>query len=142
MVKPTSGFLSDDGNFFKTEAEAEFHEAETALMMALGSNHISGPAIDGHMVLCVTHKHAIRRYLNAYEAVNQKSDDGKAAEEVERAELERLLAGYPETGGHTQDDAAGAERDAAVQPFARDGHSDVSDVGSGSHTEAVQDNKA
>jgi hypothetical protein len=33
MVKPAKGFMTDDGNFFETEPEAEFHEAETRTAM-------------------------------------------------------------------------------------------------------------
>jgi hypothetical protein len=138
MVKPAQGFMSEDNNFFETEAEAEFHEAETAMMVVLAP-YVTGPACDQFMETCVTHKDAIRRYLNAYETVNQQDHIKSVEADLTSAEISRILAS---ADSYSQDDATRATRDAPLQPQSRDGHSDLSTVGSGSHSETVQDNKA
>jgi hypothetical protein len=136
MVKPAKGFMTDDGNFFETEPEAEFHEAETRMMTVL--SRVAGlentPYIDTFMETCVTHKAEIRRYLDAYEAVNQQQEITTDQQADDRAALERLI-----TSRYPQDDTAGSQADASLQPFTRHGHSDVSDVGGGPRSETVQD---
>jgi hypothetical protein len=138
MVKPAKGFMTDDGNFFETEPEAEFHEAETALMVVLGKETITtgGLFLDQFMETCVTHKAEIRRYLDAYEAVNQQEATAVNEADITAAELERLIG---PTGWHPQDDAAGSQADASIQPLTDNGHSDMSDVGGSPRSETVQD---
>lgn len=138
MVKPAQGFMSDDGNFFDTEAEAEHHEAETNLMMVLGSSYLAGDAIDTFMEHCVTHKAVIRRYLDAYEAINQQ-EETTISEHDKAAAYVIAASSFAEARRYSQDNTAGSQADASLQPLADNRHSDVSDVGGSPRSEAVQD---
>jgi len=67
-MKKTSGYLTDDGRFFEEEEEAEFAEAEQALLKSLP------PAlknIDRFVEVILGSMTEIRRYYNAYSAINR-----------------------------------------------------------------------
>jgi hypothetical protein len=66
-MKKTTGYLTDDGRFFDLEEEAEFAEAEQALLKSLP------PAlknIDRFVEVILGSMTEIRRYFNAYSAIN------------------------------------------------------------------------
>lgn len=94
MVKPANGFMSDDGNFFEQEKDAEFHEAETALLSLFGQRITNAPLVDLVMETLGEFSSQIRRYIDAYEAINKEGAakvvtlDGYS---VSSTELERLL---------------------------------------------------
>jgi hypothetical protein len=141
MAKAISGFMTNDGNFFEHEPEAEFHEAETDLMGALARDQLAGNVIDRFMELCVTHNSEIRRYVNAYLEVNgEKAHTDAIIADSERAELDRLI-GSTESVGNFTDDARATEDPSAFQFQPSNRHGSVSDVGSSTRPEAVQDDK-
>jgi hypothetical protein len=69
-MKKTTGYLTDDGRFFDLEEDAEFAEAEQALLKSLP------PAlknIDRFVEVILGSMTEIRRYYNAYTAINDRT---------------------------------------------------------------------
>jgi hypothetical protein len=67
-MKKVTGFMTSDGGFFDKEEEAEFAEAEDLLVKHLHEQRLK--STDRFLELLVNSATAVRRYLNAYEAVN------------------------------------------------------------------------
>lgn len=107
-MKPVSGFKTEDGNFFETDVEATYHEAETDLMVALG---LLSPNMDTSQFIATVEQVAkpLKEYLNAYAAKSTLDQSNIAASNVNEA----------------------------VQSFTGGSSSSVPDMGSSERTETV-----
>jgi hypothetical protein len=83
-MKKVSGFMTSDGRFFDLEEEAEFAEAESLLVRQLHDQRLK--STDRFLELLVTSMTAVRRYLNAYSAIDHgtatRDDPGGNAEDT------------------------------------------------------------
>jgi hypothetical protein len=77
-MKKVTGFMTSDGGFFDKEEEAEFAEAEDLLVRHLHEQRLK--STDRFLELLVNSATAVRRYLNAYEAVNHGTPPRDAPE--------------------------------------------------------------
>lgn len=130
------GFTTVDGHFFENEAEAEFHEAEMSLLASLAEQKI---AAERFMFVVDNAVPQLRRYLDArekLEAVQRPIEGSFVVLGAEWSEDKLHVSSttvYQGLDGRTEKDTASVFE----QPPSRS--ESVSNMGSGTHPEAVSD---
>lgn len=120
MVRAVAGFMSEDGIFFETEAEAERHDAALEITRRCeGYKNLDPKRL---IKLIEALRLPLRMYIDAYEKVlfenNVTEDTGS-------------------TGRDQTNDELGNALDETVEQQSVGGHNDVSDMGYSSRTESV-----
>lgn len=114
-MKPAKGFLTQDGEFFTTEIEAEYHEAVIALEEIVEAS----PGIM-FISLINANSEAVKRYVNAYQAwaaTEAPHSQDRVNHEDNRSTEEKLNSLLEQPSGRSEP---------------------VSDVGSGEQSEALR----
>lgn len=116
-MKPATGFTTDDGTFFEDAVDAEFYEASQAL-----EDHCIERQVDHTKLSAIITQvpHIIRRYLDAYQALQTRPDSGDTSTD-------------PSLG----DDLGGEEASSPVLEQSVGEYEPMPDLGSGVSTTAV-----
>jgi hypothetical protein len=135
MPKPVKGFMTDKGNFFENEEEAEFHEADQDLRDKILD---AGFDPDKFTALAVRFNSETRRYVNAYFEIN-KQDEEESRDAISASYTVKEILNSIDAD--TANETGRAEDNAPAELQSPDRRSAVSDMGSGPRTEAVPDKR-
>ena len=133
MARATSGYLSEDGTFFETEAEADLHTAEMKII-AYCVSHTPKP-IDSDKLLAAIEALAapIKEYLNAKDRLEAPKNDWNR--EVDEW-ADRISPSAKTEEDQADKDESGEGIDAVLEQSV-DGHEPMSNVGDGSQSEGI-----
>jgi hypothetical protein len=136
-MKMAQGYVTDDGTFFESKAEATLHEAETALRVSL-VNLNNRLDVEKFLEITFAIMPELRRYIDAYNAANPTQHDQAEVEDRETTGD----SGTPE-GAASVGHVSSTEEDlAALLKLPARGPSHVPDVGSGPRSKEVQERRA
>jgi len=137
-MKPTQGYLTEDGTFFESKQEAALYEAEIRLRDAFTDRYQKGD-VEVFMTVVRALRKQIGDYCNVYFTPSPiNNDEPNAPAEIE--EREEAPASPPTTVDDRPRILTGTEEDiASVLKLPTRRHRNVSDVGSGTLTEEIPD---
>ena len=137
-MKPTQGYLTEDGTFFESKKEAALYEAEIRLRDAFIERYQKGD-VEVFMTIVRTLRKQIGDYCNVYftpSPVDITEPNTPAQEPIGEADD----SGPPTTADDRPRILTGTEEDiASVLKLPTRRHRNVSDVGSSPSTEEVPD---
>lgn len=123
-MRPVSGFLSNDGNFFELRASANKHDAEMAIRAYCVEQNVDADKLVSHIEALAD---PILEFVNA-------------SRKEQKATKSRASIVYPEphhARGHQADNSEREESTAPILEQSVDGHEPVPDMGSGSLAEKL-----
>jgi hypothetical protein len=135
-MKMAQGYVTDDGTFFESKAEATLHEAESRLR---GELAIKFPAAHGDSFLAVIFelRPELKEYIDAYNAAYPPKYDQAEVEDREEASD----SGATESAANIGHVSSTEEDLAALLKLPARGPSHVPNVGSGPRPEKVQERR-
>jgi len=137
-MKPTQGYLTEDGTFFESKQEAALYEAEVRLRDAFTNRYQKGD-VEVFMTVVRALRKQIGDYCNVYftpSPINSTEPNAPAQEPIGEADD----SGPPTTADDRPRILTGTEEDiASVLKLPTRRHRNVSDVGSGTPTEEIPD---
>jgi len=137
-MKPTQGYLTEDGTFFESKKEAALYEAEIRLRDAFIERYQKGD-VEVFMTIVRTLRKQIGDYCNVYftpSPVDITEPNTPAQEPIGEADD----SGPPTTADDRPRILTGTEEDiASVLKLPTRRHRNVSDVGSSPSTEEIPD---
>jgi len=148
MAQEVKGFLANDGNFFISEAEADIHNAELVIRAYCVSHT---PVIDADRFIEVVEAlaAAVKDYLDATNRAESNKELAEWEEELVKAGVKEPFDTRPHDFSESEtdleeDQVIHVEGEVDAGPVFEqqiDGYEPVSDMGDGSQSEGVRDER-
>jgi hypothetical protein len=86
MAQQVQGYITSDGKFYKSQTEAEFHEATEEMMRVLVKNEMSEDVLD----FLTSNAAEIAKFLNAWRKHHERKGDVQDKTHTDRTSIRRV----------------------------------------------------